>query len=172
MNFSENIYMYGATFILIAIVLVFISQRKRIKRVETKLGIDGIEFTFELSELVKKEVTRVSLASLNRIAKMDRELIDFWENEKNLSSGESAKRLKMAKAEISNLEEKLEKAVAEDKFHIANQLREMYLKHLQFSRQHFGAGGEYSAIRAYTIEGLKRIEELENGNAVRQIRHS
>ena len=164
----DDLLLYGgivlAMFVAV-LVAVVVSQRERMKRFEAKLGVGGIGLTVELSELVKKEVARVSLASLGRIAKVDRELIDFWEKERDLSAEDSTKRLELIANEVADLEARLKDAAPEDKYHLAVQLRELYWKHLQFGRQHWASSSGYQAIRARTIDGLKRIEDMGKSDA-------
>jgi len=165
----EDLLLYGGIVLAIFVgilVAVVVSQRERMKRFEAKLGVGGIGLTVELSDLVKKEVARVSLASLGRIAKVDRELIDVWEKERYLSAEDSTKRLELIASEVANLETRLREAPPEDKYHLAVQLRELYWKHLQFGRQHWASSSGYQVIRARTIEGLKHIEEMANSDAI------
>lgn len=165
----DDLLLYGgialAVFVGVLIVVV-VSQRARLKRFEARLGVGGIGLTVELTDLVKREVARVSLASLGRITKVDRELIDFWEKERHLTSEDSIRRLELIAQEVSSLESRLETAPLEDKYHLAVQLRELYWKHLQFGRRHWASSSGYQAIRARTIEGLKRIESMGSRNAV------
>jgi hypothetical protein len=165
----DDLLVYGGIVLAVfvgVLVAVVVSQRARMKRFEAKLGVSGIGLTVELSDLVKKEVARVSLASLGRIARVDRELIDFWEKERTLSAEDSSKRLDLIAREVLGLEARLNDAPPEDAYHLAVQLRELYWKHLQFGRLHWGSSSGYQVIRAGTIKGLERIEKMAAGDVI------
>jgi len=132
-----------------------------------------VGLTVELHELVKKEVARVSLASLGRLARVDRELIDFWERTRFLTSEDSARRLGLIQSEVFELERKFRAAPAEDKYHLAFQLREFYWKWLEFGRQHFASSESYQQIRQQVMAGLAEIEQIgASGDGGKQvIRH-
>lgn len=159
----DDLILYAAIALALFVVVlvgVVVSQRERMKRFEAKLGMSGVSLTVELHELVKKEVARVSLASLSRLARVDRELIDFWERAQFLTSEDSAHRLGLIQSEVTELEKKFRVAPVEDKYHLALQLRELYWKWLEFGRQHFASSDSYQQIRQQVIAGLAEIEQI------------
>lgn len=115
--------------------------------------------------MVRREVARIALASLGRLARMDRELIRFWEGEQLLSSAQSSERLTLVEREVAELEALLRAAPSEDRYHIAVQLRELYWKLLHHARQHWASSEGYQTIRARVIAGLQRIESMGTENA-------
>ena len=162
----DDLILYaGVALALFVTVLVgvAVSQRKRLKRFEAKLGMGGVGLTVELHELVRKEVARVSLASLGRLARVDRELIDFWERGRLLTSEDSARRLGLIQNEVAEVEKKFRAVPAEDKYHLALQLRELYWKWLEFGRQHFASSESYQRIRQQVMTGLAEIEQIGAG---------
>lgn len=160
---EEAIYIAEAV-ILVLLAIVVITQRGRLKRFEAKLGLDSVGFSVELHEMVKREVARVSLASLGRLAKVDRQLIEFWEKGKLLTSDDSAKRMDLFATEVTELEARLESAPLEDRYQLAAQLRELYWEYLRHAREHWASSPEYQAIRVRVVRGLERIETMGNSN--------
>lgn len=159
----DDLILYAAVALVVFVamlVAVAVSQRDRMKRFDAKVGLGGVGLTVELHELVKKEVARVSMASLSRLARVDRELIDFWERARFLTSEDSARRLGLIQSEVAELEEKFRAAPAEDKYHLAFQLRELYWKWIEFGRQHFASSEGYQQIRQRVMAGLVEIEQI------------
>ena len=146
--------------VVLVLIGVVINQRDRLKRFEAKFGVSGIGLTIELSDLVKREVARVSLASVARMAQIDQKLIDFWERGRLLTSEHGAERLSLLQDEIAMLETELANAVNEDKFQIAMQLRELYTKLLSHAREYWASSSKYIQTRDRVVAGLKRIEDL------------
>lgn len=164
-NMKEVVYC-AALLLFLVIAGVFISERSRMKKMAATLGLNGISFSVELHELVKKEVARVSLASLGRLARVDRELIDFWERGRLLSPEDSARRIGLIESQVTEVEKKLRSAPIEDRYQLALQLRDLYWKWLEYGRQHFASSEGYQTIRGKVIAGLKEIEQIgEAGNA-------
>lgn len=159
----DELILYAAVaLVLVVAVLVslVVSQRERMKRFDAKLGMSGVGLTVELHDLVKQEVARISLASLGRLARVDRELIDFWEQGQFLTSEDSTRRLGLIQSEVAELEKKFRAAPAEDKYHLALQLRELYWKWLDFGRLHFASSVGYQQIRQQVMAGLDNIEQV------------
>lgn len=159
----DDVILFGGVVLAVIVAIltvVVVSQRERLKRFEAKLGVGGIGLTVELHELVKKEVARVSLASMSRMARIDRRLIEFWEREKFLSPEDGANRLSLFEAEMTDLETKLAAASAEDQYQLASQLRELYWEYLRHARAYWASSPGYQAIRARVMEGLAKIEAL------------
>lgn len=115
----------------------------------------------EVREIVKSEMTRVSLQSLGRMAQIDRKLIDFWERERFLSPEEGGERLALFEKELDDLETKLLTAPIEDRYQIASLLRELYREYLRYAREYWASSQGYQLIRNRVMEGLTRIEALE-----------
>ncbi len=146
--------------IVIILTVAALSQRERWKRFEARFGVGGIGFAVELHEEVKREVARVSLASMSRMARIDRQLIEFWEREKLLSPEDGAKRLSLFEAEVTDLETKLAAAFVEDQYQLSSQLRGLYWEYLRHARAYWASSPGYHAIRARVMQGLTRIEAL------------
>lgn len=152
--------------VLAVLAIVVITQRQRIASIEADFGLDGVGLSVKLHEMVKREVARVSLASLGRLARIDRELIEYWEKEKFLQPEDGAKRLALLDTEVTEIERKLSSAEPEDRVHLATQLRELYWKYLQHARAYWASSEGYQTIRRRVIEGLNRIEEMgQNSDA-------
>lgn len=160
----DDLILYAAVALAMFVAVLMgavVSQRTRMRRFEAKVGLGGVGLTVELHDLVKKEVARVSLASLGRLARVDRELIDFWERApRSLTSEDSARRLGLIQSEVAELERKFRAAPAEDRYHLALQLRELYWKWLNFGRQHFASSEGYQKIRQQVVAGLAEIERI------------
>jgi hypothetical protein len=161
MNMELYLIVAGSFIIAVLSFLLF-TQRKRIASVETKFTLNGVNFSVKLHELVKLEVARVSLASIGRLAHIDRELIEYWEREKYLQPEDGAKRLALFETEITKVENMFSTAEPEDRVHLATQLRELYWKYLQYARAYWASSQGYHEIRQRVIEGLIRLEEVGN----------
>jgi hypothetical protein len=146
--------------VVLALIGIVINQRDRLKRFEAKFGVGGIGLTVELSDLVKREVARISLASVARMAHMDQRLIEFWERERFLTPEEGAARISLLEDEIMRLERDLANAASEDKFQLAMQLREFYSRLLTHAREHWASSANFVQIRERVVAGLKGIERL------------
>lgn len=150
----------GLMAFVIVLLGIVVNQRSRMKRFEAKVGLSGVGLTVELHELVKKEVARVSLASLGRLARVDRELINFWERGKLLSAEDSARRLELIKDQVAEVQKIFRSAPIEDKYQLALQLRDLYWKFLEYGRRNYASGEGYQRIRRQVLEGLKEIEQI------------
>jgi len=151
--------------VVLVLVGIVITQRERLRRFEAKFGVGGIGLTIELSELVKREVARVSLASIARMAQIDRKLIDFWERGRFLTPEQGAERLSLIQDEIATLKAELTNAANEDTFQIAMQLRELYSKLLTYAREYWASSNKYVKTRDAVVAGLKRLEGLSGKDA-------
>lgn len=162
---EEAIYFSVLVLLIVVIVLTIVvaTQARRFKRFEARVSMGGMGVSVDLYEAAKREVARASIASLSRLARIDRQLIEFWERERFLKPEDSERRFSLFQAEISDLEQKLAVALDEDKYQLASQLRTLYLECLRYARMHWASSPPYQAIRARVMEGLERIEGLGNG---------
>lgn len=151
----------GALFVVSSVILVFIvvlNQRTRLKRVEAKVGFASVSFDFDAA--IKKEVARVSAITQADMAKLDRQMIEFWEAESLRQPENGAARLELLRTEILRIEGQYDHASDDDQYRIASQLRELYREYLRHARDHWASSENYQRIRQHIVGGLEKIERL------------
>lgn len=143
---------------LILAFIVVLRQQTRLKRVEAKAGPASVSFDFH--EAVKKEVARVSAITQADMARLDRQMIEFWEAEPLRQPENGAARLELLRTEILRIESLFDHASDDDKYRIASQLRELYREYLRHAREHWASSEHYQRIKRQIVAGLEKIERL------------
>ena len=145
-----------AIFATLGVVVVF-NKRDRIKRVEAKAGPASVSFDFY--EAVKKEVARVSAVTQADMAKLDRQMIDFWESESFRDPERGVMRLEILEEEISRIESLFDHSSDDDKYRSASQLRELYREYLRHARDYWASSANYQTVKQRVVAGLLKIEQ-------------
>ena len=158
----DDIAIYGCIALLTAFVIlsfvVVLRNSARLKRVEAKAGPASVSLDFYAE--VKKEVARVSAITQADMARLDIQMIDFWESESLRQPEKGAARLELLRIEILRLESLFDQSSDDDRYRIASQLRELYREHLRHAREYWASGDGYQQVRQQVVAGLMKIERL------------
>jgi hypothetical protein len=152
--------------IAVAIGLIFVfglvlySQRHRLAKMAVTAGLEGIEFSAEFHEIVRREVSRVTGAMLHRTIVLDKQLIELWERKALPQDGDAAAKLSLRLQQVADLEKVLGEVATEDRVSVGMALRDAYWDLLREARSFYASSQGYQDIRRRVMNGLSNLEKL------------
>ena len=116
-------------------------------------------FNVQLHQLVQQEVSRAHLDALALMAAIDKQMIPIWERRNSLTPGDSnAQLLDLLASQIRDLEDRIDRAPAEEKAPYGWVLRDLYWRWLEAAAKHWGTAGEdYARVHDAVMGRLERI---------------
>lgn len=111
-----------------------------------------------LQEEVNRGLEVAAMRTLQRLAALDVQLIEYWEKDHMLAGEESAERLAVLEDTANHLESELAKAGQLEKLGIGLALRDVYWEYLNRAREHHASSKPYHEIKNRVLRGLKAMD--------------
>ena len=111
----------------------------------------------ELRGEVQRAVEAASTGALERIGRLDTQLVDYWERGINVSSEQSADHLSQIQAAVRELEAAFERSRGGERLAVGLALRDAYWKLLAQARQHYASSEPYQTIRSSVMKGFSNL---------------
>ena len=126
---------------------------------EVTLG--GVTLKSRIEAIVQHEVGRVQLDALNRVARLDLQMMPIWEREhSSVQSDFMAKKLALFEENVSELERLWASASFDDKAHYGLALRILYWEWLEAARNFWASSAPYHDVWRRVEKGFAELGNI------------